>query len=82
MQEISGLGAEFVCTVRDSTNDSLTINGKFLHMSHNFEASGEYGGKPVKMIGDWTTSVVNGQTSTVYQIRILIEGKEVTVFNF
>ncbi|MCB0727630.1 MAG: hypothetical protein KDD00_09205 [Ignavibacteriae bacterium] len=74
---------EFICTI----NDSVVVSSSFPFIGDNFEKTGTYRGKKVKMNGfknSTTVTDANGkiQTTDKYQIRIFIDDSLVDKFDF
>ena len=74
---------KFVCTI----NDSVVVEESFGFFSSTFEKDGHFQGKSVKMSGFKKISTVHGSngatdTEESYQIRVFIDGKEVSKFDF
>lgn len=74
---------KFVCTI----NDSVVVEESFGFFSNTFEKDGQFQGKSVKMSGFKKVSTVHGsngatETEESYQIRVFIDGKEVSKFDF
>lgn len=78
-----GITDEFICTI----NDSVIVSSSFPFIGDNFEKSGTYRGKKVKMNGYRNSNTVtdsNGKTQTTdkYQIRVFIDENLVDKFDF
>jgi len=74
---------EFICTI----NDSIVVSSSFPFIGDNFEKSGTYRGKKVKMNGfknSTTSTDSDGKTQTTdkYQIRVFIDDSLVDKFDF
>ena len=73
----------FVCVI----NDTEVMDDYFGLFSNNFEKDGTYQGKKIKMAGyrtPFTTIGYDGKVTTdyKYQVRVFIDDKEVTKFDF
>ena len=73
----------FVCTI----NDSVVVEDNFGLFSDNFEKDGLYQGKKIKMSGYRTQAARTGYDGKTtyddrYQVRVFIDEKEVTKFDF
>lgn len=74
---------EFICTI----NDSVVVSSSFPFIGDNFEKTGTYRGKKVKMNGFRNSTTItdsNGksQTTDKYQIRVFIDDSLVDKFDF
>ncbi|MGD0591719.1 MAG: hypothetical protein ABSA44_13125 [Bacteroidota bacterium] len=73
----------FVCTI----NDSIVVEESFGLFSNNFEKDGQYHGKKIKMSGYRTAYTKTGYDGKpaidyTYQVRIFIDEKEITKFDY
>lgn len=73
----------FVCVI----NDTEVIDDSFGLFNNNFEKDGTFQGKRIKMAGyrtQFTTTGYDGKVTTdyKYQVRVFIDDKEITKFDF
>ncbi len=74
---------EFICTI----NDSVVVSSSFPFIGDNFEKTGTYRGKKVKMNGFKNSTITTDsegktQTTDKYQIRVFIDDSLVDKFDF
>jgi hypothetical protein len=64
-------------------NDQSVIEKSYAFLGTQFEAESTYKGKQVKMFGYRSTSTgYKGEISTHDQVRVIIDGSEVSKFDF
>ncbi|HRI86566.1 MAG TPA: hypothetical protein PK536_14075 [Ignavibacteria bacterium] len=78
-----GLTDEFICKI----NGTTVISASFPFIGDNFEKSGTYKGKKVKMNGYKSSTTITGadgkvQSTDKFQIRVFIDDQLVDKFDF
>ena len=72
------LSENFICSI----NGSEVVEESFSLFANSFEKDGSYQGKIVKMSGFRTYHGGVGYSTTMYQIRVFIDEKEIGKFDF
>ena len=68
----------FVCSI----NGSEVVEESFAFFANSFEKDGSYQGKKVKMSGFRTYYGGIGFSTTIYQIRVFVDNRQIGKFDF